>query len=258
MSEQLLAISDLGSGIRLDLDRDEWLSEICQFSCYNAYPGTGKMQSDVLSSTSRYLITARADDVNTALSSALVRAGFLHVETSIRLALWPESTRRDTQTHKTLKVVESCPEDSEQVAAVAAEAFQLSRFHQDRTFPRETARRLKSEWARNLVVGRRGDKCLVVKDKGDAVGFLGYTCEQTINPLMRIDLIAVHPKWQGRGVAHHLVANFLDRARECKKKAVVGTQVNNGPSLRLYEHFGFREEARRRTFHLWRGDGVEC
>ena len=90
------------------------------------------------------------------------------------------------------------------------------------------------------------------------MGFLGYKYEEMMDPIMRIDLIGVHPKWQGRGFARLLVADFLDRARESKKKAVVGTQINNGASLRLYGHFGFRREAQGRTFHLWGGDGVGC
>ena len=258
MSKQLPDISDNESGIRLDISRDEWLSEICQFPCYNGIPGTGNIESDMVSPTDRYLITARADEKNTVLSSALENAGFLQVETSITLALWPESTRMETRTKETAEVVESRPEEAEQVAKVAAEAFQMSRFHQDLNFPRETARQLKSEWARNLASGLRGDKCLVVKDRGNVVGFLGYKYEKVMDPTMRIDLIAVHPKWQGRGFAQLLVADFLDRARQSTKKAVVGTQINNGASLRLYEHFGFRREAQGRTFHLWGGDGVGC
>ena len=87
---------------------------------------------------------------------------------------------------------------------------------------------------------------LVVRADGRAVGF--NLCLLTEREAA-IDLIAVHPGYQGRGLGRRLIegalAHFDGRAEAIR----VGTQADNRPSIALYEATGFREIARQATLH---------
>jgi len=114
-----------------------------------------------------------------------------------------------------------------------------SRFHLDPQFPSKTAAHLKSEWARNLVNGLRGTSCIVAKEGSELVGFLATLDRDGSVPLSVIDLVAVAPGHQGRGIGGLLVCDWLRDAREREKHPVVGTQAANVAAVRFYECLGF-------------------
>jgi ribosomal protein S18 acetylase RimI-like enzyme len=65
---------------------------------------------------------------------------------------------------------------------------------------------------------------------------------------MVIDLIAVDTAYRGRGVARAMIG-FASANCDCGGPVLVGTQVANIPSVRLYETLGFRLTAAHYVFH---------
>jgi ribosomal-protein-alanine N-acetyltransferase len=77
---------------------------------------------------------------------------------------------------------------------------------------------------------------------GEALeGVVGYIEGESLVSLAHINRIAVHPKYQGRGVGALLLQDALDRFwRLGAERITLNTQSNNDSSQRLYRHFGFK------------------
>ena len=123
---------------------------------------------------------------------------------------------------------------------IAASCFRYSRFHTDPRVPLLVAHRVKREWIRSYVEGRRGDPLLVATLDGTVAGFLApITGESDGVRTCTIDLVGVAGWAQRRGVGRALVQTFLDRYVDAVSRLQVGTQIVNVPSLRLYHTLGF-------------------
>jgi ribosomal protein S18 acetylase RimI-like enzyme len=129
--------------------------------------------------------------------------------------------------------------DSDSIASIAAVALTTSRFHLDPGIPSATASFVKSEWARNLALGRRGNGCRVIRRADGVRGFLGVVEGKGDEMVLTIDLIAVRPEAQGQGIGAALVRDFLEIAHAHGALAQVGTQVANTAAVRFYERLGF-------------------
>jgi ribosomal protein S18 acetylase RimI-like enzyme len=128
------------------------------------------------------------------------------------------------------------PEDEEVVASLARESFAFSRFHLDPGIEPPLADRIKEEWMRNGVRGKRGDWLIVAEDSGVPGGFLLLLGAPDA---LVIDLIAVGPSARGKGFAKAMI-RFAERRIEGFERYRVGTQIANVPSMGLYENLGFR------------------
>jgi len=137
------------------------------------------------------------------------------------------------------------PEDRPRVEQIARGSFRFSRFHADARFGQETGNRIKVAWVGNFFEGRRGDCLFVIVDKGSTAGFilLLETPHATV-----VDLIAVDPAFQGRGLGRAL----LGQAEKRGQRLIAGTQEANLPSCLLYESSGFFVEKTEGVFHLHR------
>jgi ribosomal-protein-alanine N-acetyltransferase len=78
----------------------------------------------------------------------------------------------------------------------------------------------------------------------------GFACVWVIDQELKINNIAVHPHWRGRGLGARLVDFVLTFAREqgCTE-ATLEVRPSNGPALRLYGRAGFRIVGRRRGYY---------
>jgi ribosomal protein S18 acetylase RimI-like enzyme len=138
------------------------------------------------------------------------------------------------------------PEDRDAVRTIAGESFVFSRFHLDPMIAKETADRIKAGWAENYFHGRRGDH-LVVCDLGPRLG--GFLLLLRSAADLVIDLIAVAEGFRRKGLAAAMIA-FAEREIRGVERILVGTQVANIPSIRLYEKLGFRVCAASYVFHF--------
>ncbi len=135
--------------------------------------------------------------------------------------------------------------DRDAVSDIAGRAFTLDRFHVDPMIDRPIADRIKAEWAANFFIGERGDVMAVSEIDGRIAGFnLLFRRERTLI----IDLIAVAPELQRRGVAGAMI-DYAAAQWGDEREMVVGTQLTNQASLALYQRVGFRLESAAYVLH---------
>jgi GNAT superfamily N-acetyltransferase len=195
-----------------------------------------------LNSYPRWMLEARAPSDRIGQAEPFTRCGFRLVDTNVQLTRVPGPLPALTKFCRF-----ATADDEQQVRAIAAQSFSLTRFHQDRRIPNETADRIKEEWVGNFFNGRRGQWMVVAEDELGVSGFLQLLKSGEV---VVIDLIAVAARARSKGVARSMIAyaaiSCLGRDAELK----VGTQLANSTSLRLYTKLGFQVSQATHVFHL--------
>ena len=182
---------------------------------------------------------AKVDCGDVATTGALQDAGFRVVDVNVTLV------RPAAEAQPPADVDEATEADREAVLDIAANHYDVSRFHRDPAIPDRVASAIKRDWAQALLDGRRGERLLVVRRGERAVGFLGVLAP---SPGVRvIDLIAVHSGARRGGAGRALVEALLASGGD---RVEVGTQVANTGSLRFYERLGFTMQDTRYVLHL--------
>jgi len=240
----------------LNLKSDDWISDLTGMRALIATGenlGAAPEINNVLGD--RIFVTAKVPVNQVRLSSSLIRRGFVVVDTALSFEWSPardtgcSSEEQTLQTLHPFDVREAEDQDVNAVAALAGRAFVGSRFHLDPDFPDEQASQIKTEWARNLALGTRGNGCLVAISKGHVVGFLGFlSCNIGVSSFV-IDLVGVDPDAQRNGVGKSLVSRLLNDAARLERAVTVGTQAANVHSVRLYETLGFRYTGATQVLH---------
>jgi ribosomal protein S18 acetylase RimI-like enzyme len=223
------------------LRRDGWLSDVLGFAVY-ATDAAGEGPGD----DARSLTYARVDVAETEAVARLTSQGFAVVDVNLTFA--HRGDRRTVSSD-----VFAAPARAEQAGAlvdIAGRCFRFSRFHLDPRLPGELADRIKREWIRSYVEGRRGVELLAAVDDDAPVGFLAVL---ESGDARIIDLVGVAPEAQGRGAGRALVSTFVERHSAPGRELRVGTQAANVPSIRLYESLGFSLVAAAYVLHLHRG-----
>jgi GNAT superfamily N-acetyltransferase len=139
--------------------------------------------------------------------------------------------------------------DLDAIAALTATAITGTHLHRDPRLPVDRTRRLYAAWARNDAAGR-AQRTIVARDGGEVVGYLSILRTGGTGV---IDLIAVDPARQGRGIGTALLASYLEWLRQEGLSGRVGTQSDN-PVLSLYRRVGFVPRYRQCAYHLWLDD----
>jgi len=190
-----------------------------------------------------WLISCRATDP--ALGAGLAAAGFEHVETLVTYER-PIAIDEIPETSSAIEIELARPADAEACAEIARTAFTSDRLHADPRLPREAADEMKAKWIRNSI-GGRADAVVVLREADHVIGF--NACMRPDPDTALIDLIAVSPAAQGKGVGRRLVVDSLRHYADTANRMRVGTQAKNDRSCRLYESLGFQEVSRADTYH---------
>ncbi len=133
---------------------------------------------------------------------------------------------------------------------IAQESFSTDHFHMDPRFPKEKVDDLYAEWVNNCCNKNRADTVLVAQCGLKTAGFI--TCKATKpHNYGVIELVAVHPAFQGVGVGSGLLKKALSWFSKRVNEVYVGTQITNIPAIRLYQRAGFRFSKSEATFHRW-------
>jgi ribosomal protein S18 acetylase RimI-like enzyme len=204
---------------------DPWLAEVMRRPVFRV---EGSGSADELALTSGFYFAKVATD-RIADVRALERRGFGVVDTNVTFEL-----QREVVVDSNVEVGSLVDAEADAVLAIAGSAFRYSRFHLDPEVGTELAHHVKREWIRNYVRGVRGDGLLVARHGGRPIGFLAPL---VAHGTAAIDLVAVATDAHGRGAGSALVAAFC--TRYAGKPRIVGTQVANVPSIRLYTKLGF-------------------
>jgi dTDP-4-amino-4,6-dideoxy-D-galactose acyltransferase len=235
------------------LTPDAWLTStlgIDSFALRLPVPGSAPLIHQVLRTAAgggdRAFFFGKVAVVDTEGLSTLQQAGFRLIETQITFAH-----------HRAATIVEAAgvpvrraeQRDKARVLEIASTSFKFSRFHRDPLIGRQTANQIKRLWAENCLNGVRGTEVLVA-GIDEAVGFLAVMLAgEPHAPTAVIDLVAVDEREQGRGVGSALVREFVRRWQTRAATLVVGTQLSNTGSLRLYEACGFRFRGAAHLLH---------
>jgi ribosomal protein S18 acetylase RimI-like enzyme len=225
-----------------ELQRDAWLSEALGFDAYTTTPESAHIKPE----GRRALTTCRVPAADVASLAVAADGGFRVVDVNLTL----ERAGSDGVSSGT--VAPATADQHERLLDIAGSCFRYSRFHLDPLLARGLADRVKREWVRSYVEGRRGIELLAAMEDGRAVGFLAVL--EAADGARVIDLVGVASDAQGRGVGDSLVATFIHRHGADGRSLRVGTQAANVTSLRLYEKRGFRVASA--TYVLHRHTGV--
>jgi len=137
-------------------------------------------------------------------------------------------------------------EDAEAVSDIARCAFHTDRWHRDPMIPDDRADAYKAAWAGNNVQGRAAAVLLATDDAGRVLGFNALLIRGDV---LVVDLIAVSPGHQGRGIGRALMAGAFAHGAGRARVLQVGTQAENHASLRLYERLGMQRIGTATTWH---------
>lgn len=176
------------------------------------------------------------------VSRWLEEIGFYLVDTNVVL---DKPVAKDFLQDTDCIVRSALPGDRTLVVDLARRNFVYSRFHLDPNISTNYANTIKAEWVGNFFAGQRGDSMVVAVVDGAIAGFLQLIHGQ--NDDLIVDLIATDQAHRGKGLATamiHYAENHTNKSR-----ILVGTQVANLPSVRLYQKLGFLMRSSQYIFH---------
>ncbi len=199
------------------------------------------------SSHARWMLEVKVGVSRVADVAALTARGFRVIDTNVQLARPAQRLPPETVPCRHAK-----PADEPAVRAVAAASFTQTRFHVDPRIPKASADRVKEEWAGNFFSGKRGEWLVVAEDGGRVTGFLQVLRGAGGN--LVIDLVGVQPGSRSKGLGRSMIAFAARSCLEGDAPMIVGTQIGNSGSLRLYENLGFRFSGASYVLHMHRED----
>jgi ribosomal-protein-alanine N-acetyltransferase len=159
----------------------------------------------------------------------------------------------DLQSGESIAVRSSRTEDVAPLMEIARTSFTNDHFHRDPRFPQDKSDELFAKWVYNGCQGS-ADIVLVAADENEEpCGFIICKTEEAGRGSKYgvIDLIAVSPSHQRRGIGTRLVKEAVRWFAQSVESVFVGTQANNIPSIRTYEKVGFRLLRTQLTLHRW-------
>lgn len=216
---------------------DAWLSEVFGYDVFKAH----LENNETLDSKSifpkelpkRAFYYAKTPVTAVSQIGDLTNAGFRVVDVNVTFERQPENVA----SAENIIVRDVKPEDETDILKIAETSFLYSRFHLDPYVSKELADKIKREWIANYIRKRRGERLLVAEVNGKPAGFLAELA--TNENVGVIDLIGVDKTMQGQGIGKRLVQFHINDAMEKYSSLLVGTQIANIPSMRLYQTCGY-------------------
>jgi len=91
---------------------------------------------------------------------------------------------------------------------------------------------------------------LFVVRNADPPGVIGFASVWVVDEELKINNIAIHPKWRSRGIGTRLVRFLLEfAARQGCREATLEVRPSNEAALRLYRRTGFVAVGRRKNYY---------
>jgi ribosomal protein S18 acetylase RimI-like enzyme len=232
---------------------DQWLAQILQRDVYKVIVDDGMMEKTRKQGSKEHKLLRELESKSVFLYSKVPAAflpavkflrewNFNLIDTNVTFDK-PIAPPRHLVGH--CKVRCAASGDQGRVVDIAKRSFVYSRFHLDSAFPHKVANMIKAEWAKSYFTGNRGNAMVVASMDQSIVGFLLLLYREEA---MIIDLIAVDENYRKRGVAKDMI---IHAEAQCHgfSQILVGTQLANIPSIRLYEGMGFKVASAQYTFH---------
>ncbi len=124
---------------------------------------------------------------------------------------------------------------------IARQAFTVNRFRHDPTLPSDAVDRLYARWITEACQGK-ADAVWVMVSRQTPVGFATCVRERlSAAPLAlaSVDLVGVHPRYQGRGIGTALVRAATRWGLREACVVELRTQVMNAAGMATYQRAGF-------------------
>ncbi len=96
-------------------------------------------------------------------------------------------------------------------------------------------------------------RCLVLDTQHELAGLLVY---QRVADTAELLNIAVHPRWQGRGLGKRLMEHFIADNRQRCESLMLEVRAGNESAIRLYRRMGFCRAGLRKNYYT-RGESRE-
>ena len=79
---------------------------------------------------------------------------------------------------------------------------------------------------------------------------VAFACVWVIDQELKINNLAVHPRWRGRGIGGRMLESVLEiGARQGCIEATLEVRPSNAPALGMYSRAGFQVVGRRRGYY---------
>lgn len=226
------------------IHHDEWLSGLLEKPVYHVSGNILDITAEDIPEGSCF-IDAKAPVEGLSSVKHLEDLGFRLIDTNVQLIRQPAPINIENVVSRF--AVEF---DDKAVRELARSSFTQSRFHLDQKIPRKIADRVKSEWAGNYFLNKRGEWMVVSEINGVIVGFLQLLKKN--DSTIVIDLIAVASGHQGKGIGKSMISFAIQNCLKVIPTVIVGTQIANTNSLKTYNNLGFRICSAQYVFHLSR------
>lgn len=153
-------------------------------------------------------------------------------------------------------VREATVEDIPALRAIAATAFQLSRFYADGRFARDRVNAMYAQWIeRSCREPEFASGVVVACRNGAAVGFLSWA-HAAGDERAYLTLLAVSAA--GRGIGQRLGHAALARIRAQGRRLLTSDTLGANPAIqRVHAKLGFTAVRTRRWYHAWFGGGPD-
>lgn len=137
---------------------------------------------------------------------------------------------------------------NKQIINIAKDAFNYSRFFNDKKLPLEQRTKIYLHWT-ECAFENDNKYFAISKVDGIIAGYILFSIKEDSSV---IELIAVDEKYQGRRVGksliHRMESFVISRGIT---NITVGTQVNNISAMRFYSSMGFKYISCSSMYHLW-------
>lgn len=132
----------------------------------------------------------------------------------------------------------------------------LGILHLDDVMQIEAACYGKHHWSRNSFVSELSNNCArylaAVDENNKCIGYMGTW---RIFDEAHVTNLAVHPDFQGRGIAHLLILSMLKGCYLDKiKYLTLEVRKSNERAMKVYEHFGFKSLGVRKKYYQDNGE----
>lgn len=224
------------------IHQDEWLSGLLGKPVYHVSGNILDIEAEDIPAETCF-IDAKVPVEDLSSVKHLEDLGFRLIDTNVQLIRQPEPINIENVVSRFAVEI-----DDKAVRELARSSFTQSRFHLDQKISRKIADRVKSEWAGNFFLNKRGEWMVVSEINGEVVGFLQLLKKS--DSIIVIDLIAVATGHQGKGIGKSMISFAIQNCLRVIPTVIVGTQIANTNSLKTYNNLGFKIGSAQYVFHL--------
>lgn len=139
---------------------------------------------------------------------------------------------------------------NKQIYDLTLESGKFSRFRLDSKFKKNDFKKLYRKWIDNSYTKEIADNILVYKYKDDNIGFITY---KVFENYARIGLMAISPKYQGKGIGIQLINAVENELITLGINELrISTQLHNEAACRFYKKAGYKIIEIKILKHYWK------